>query len=136
MKELQKRKQDKSAPLVNLRRQMGAERPDEDEGKLDLEAGYSEAGMNYAVSDMAYQDYAGRFQDEIVDMQNEDEKLLDPEAKKVEEEADRINSSSNSGSNKYLRTDEGRVHSFGVLGKGLEALKNLFGPKKKQKKKK
>lgn len=124
IREVNKRRNQLGREMYNQRQKSGAERPDEDKGKLDLETAYSPAGMNYSVYDFIM---SASWDDRIANqLKNDIKKNNTEEQRKMQDRAKEIAENSvNESSNPYLETPEGsalqdklrkeNIKSLGIL---------------------
>ena len=128
--ELHKRRKQTGLSLYDYRQKLGKERPGEDEGKLDVEAAYSDLGNQLAL----YDSINNRLMDttaleEYYELHPSDE---EPEEEQIKlEEAFGLRNSKNA--KKYLKTKEGEKYRQQLDEQQIEVWKNTYKPPKKKK---
>lgn len=114
------------------RQDLGKQRPDVNQGKLDLETAYSPAATNYRVYDYMLQtSISDRMAQKLF---KEDDKKT-PEQKEIQIKAYNIANNSINSSNKYLGTDESKELQNKLLDEQAKRLGRLSNKNKRWKKK-
>ena len=133
MQEFTRRRKEEGERLYNYRRQLSAEHPNEDQGKLDLEAYYSPIGTNYNIYDLMRNLF---LMDDTIDKQLTKEDSQDtPEkqakAKIQKKMADLMRDANKESANKYLKTQEGKELRTRLSNKHALRLRKLSGKRKR-----
>ena len=134
MREATRRRSQLGEDMVKQRQNLGAERPNEDEGKLDLETAYSSTATNYNVYDFIQTESLTNNDENThyinAQLKKEDNKKKTPEIEKIQEKAQKIAYESISN-NPYLETPEGKDQHTKLKQQYFERLGELSGKKKR-----
>ena len=116
--------------LYDYRQKLAEDRPDEDKGKLDVEAAYSDLGNELALYDSINNRMIDTPAMEEYMEQNPPEAQSEEEQAKVEKAFSLLNSKN---AKSYLRTEEGIQYEHLLQKQQMEAWKDTYkGPKKKK----
>ena len=123
-REINRRQNQVGEWMYEHRQKLGAERPDEDQGKLDLETTYSPFGTNYSVYD--YMRRQSRNQEIDEQLEKEDTQNNTEQQREKQQKAHNISvSGANAETNKYIQTDEGSEQKTRLFEEHIKRLARL-----------
>ena len=133
IREVNRRQNQLGEEMYKQRQKSGAERPDEEKGKLDLETAYSPAGLNYNVYNFIM---SASWDDRIAtQLKKESKKNNTEEQREMQDRAREIaDNGVNESSNPYLETPEGSDLQDKLRKENLKRLGILSGKHKHWKK--
>ena len=134
IREVNRRQNQLGEEMYKQRQKSGAERPDEDKGKLDLETAYSPAGLNYNVYNFIM---SASWDDRIAtQLKKEDSKKNNTEEQREMQDRAReiAYNGVNESTNPYLETQEGSALQDKLRKENIKSLRLLSGKHKHWKK--